>query len=166
MTAGRHRRMLAPRVMADATRSYPALEGLRVIDVMHAGLISCSPDTPLRTVARMMTTYRVHAVLVMTHGDEKLGAGATWGIVSDADLLRAAETADLDEQTAGSIAAATVLTVATTDDLAAAAAVMVAQGASHVIVGERHSSRPVGVLSTLDLARAFAGFPERHPAPF
>jgi CBS domain-containing protein len=158
--------MLASRVMVDATRSYPALDGLRVIDVMHPGLISCSPGTPLRTVARMMTTYRVHAVLVAAHGDEKLAGGGSWGIISDADLLRAAEIADLDEETAGSIAVAPVPSVESSDDLAASARVMVEHGASHVIVGERHSSRPVGVVSTLDLARALAGFPERHPAPF
>jgi CBS domain-containing protein len=166
MAAGRHRRMLASTVMVEATRSYPALEGLRVVDVMHPGLISCSPATPLRTVARMMTTYRVHAVLVTTHGEEKLAGGGTWGIVSDTELLRAAESADLEETTAGTVAAPGVPAVASSDDLARAAAVMVEQGASHVIVVERHAARPVGVLSTLDLARALAGFPERHPAPF
>jgi CBS domain-containing protein len=152
--------------MVEQSQSYPALEGLRVIDVMHPGLISCSPETPLRTVARMMTTYRVHAILVTTHGDERLAGGGPWGIVSDADLLRAAETGDLREQTASTVATAPVLSVASTDDLARAAAVMVEHGASHVIVSERHSPRPVGVLSTLDMARALAGFPERHPTAF
>jgi CBS domain-containing protein len=152
--------------MVDASQSYPALEGLRVIDVMHPGLISCSPETPLRTVARMMTTYRVHAILVTTHGDETLAGGGTWGIVSDADLLAAAETGDVEEQTAGTFAATPVLSVASSDELASAAALMVEHGASHVIVSERHSARPVGVLSTLDMARALAGFPERHPTAF
>ena len=152
--------------MVEPSQSYPALEGLRVIDVMHPGLISCSPETPLRTVARMMTTYRVHAILVTSHGEERLASGGAWGIVSDADLLGAAETGDLQEQTASTVATAPVLSVASTDDLARAAAVMVEHGASHVIVSERHSPRPVGVLSTLDMARALAGFPERHPTAF
>ena len=103
---------------------------------MHPGLISCSPETPLRTVARMMTTYRVHAILVTSHGEERLAGGGAWGIVSDADLLGAAETGDLQEQTASTVATAPVLSVASTDDLARAAAVMVEHGASHVIVSE------------------------------
>jgi hypothetical protein len=33
-------------------------------------------------------------------------------------------------------------------------------------VVEHKTSKPIGVLSTLDVARALAGFPERHPASF
>jgi hypothetical protein len=39
---------------------------------------------------------------------------------------------------------------------------MVEHELSHLIVIERTSKRPIGVLSTLDIARALAGFPERH----
>jgi CBS domain-containing protein len=41
---------------------------------------------------------------------------------------------------------------------------MVEHEVTHVVVVEPRSARPVGVLSTLDIARALAGFPERHPA--
>jgi hypothetical protein len=34
---------------------------------------------------------------------------------------------------------------------------------SHLIVAELHIARPIGVLSTLDVTRALAGFPETHP---
>ena len=146
-------------------QTYSALRGLRVIDAMHPGLISCSVDTPLRTVARMMTTYRVHAVLVLAHGEEELPGGGVWGIVSDADLLRAAEVGDIDERPAWTIAATPVLTVATSDELARAAELMTGRDVSHLIVVESHSGRPVGVVSTLDIARALARFPERHPLP-
>ena len=65
---------------ADRTSQlYPALGRLRVIDAMHPALITCSPDSTLRTIARMMTTYRVHAILVTAHGDEQLAAAATGG---------------------------------------------------------------------------------------
>ena len=84
---------------------YPALGQLRVVDAMHPGLISCSPDMPLRTVARMMATYRVHAILVTAHGEEALPGGSVWGVISDADLLRAVRAGDLDEQAARTIAA-------------------------------------------------------------
>ena len=150
--------------MLDSAQLYPALGGLRAIDAMHPGLISCSLDAPLRTVARMMATYRVHAVLVTSHGDEELTEGARWGIVSDTDLLRAAASGDIDEQAARTVAATPVVTVSTSDDLARAAQLMSEHEISHVVVVERHSARPVGVLSTLDIARALAGFPERHPS--
>lgn len=151
--------------MADSAELYPAPQQLRVIDAMHPGLISCSLDASLRTVSRMMATYRVHAILVTAHGEEALPGGGPWGIVSDADLIRAAEAGDLDEQQARSIAATPVLAVATNDELARAAKLMVEHEATHLIVIERHTGRPVGVLSTLDIARALAGFPERHPFP-
>ena len=61
--------------MPVSSHVYPALRQLRVIDAMHPGLISCSLDTPLRTVARMMATYRVHAILVTAHGEEELPGG-------------------------------------------------------------------------------------------
>ena len=147
-------------------QTYPALRELRVIDAMHPGLVSCSLESPLRAVARMMATHRVHAILVVSHQDETLPGGARWGIISDVDLLRAAKEADLDGQTAASIAAAPVVTVSTTDGLAEAAELMATKGVTHVLVIERHYDRPIGVLSTLDVARALAGFPERHPASF
>jgi CBS domain-containing protein len=148
--------------MPISSHVYPALRQLRVIDAMHPGLISCSLDTPLRTVARMMATYRVHAILVTAHGEEELPGGGPWGIVSDTDLLHAAEAGDIDEQPARTIAVTPVVTVGGDDELARAARLMVEHELSHLIVIEHTSKRPIGVLSTLDIARALAGFPERH----
>ena len=148
--------------MPSSSGVYPSLGELGVGDAMHHGLISCSPDTPLPTVARMMATYRVHAILVTAHGAEELPGGG-WGVVTDADLLRAAQTEDFDEKTSRMVAAGPVLTVTTADTLARAAQLLVEHQISHLIVAEPHSARPVGVLSTLDVARALAGFPESHP---
>ena len=148
--------------MPTSLQIYPALRQLRVVDAMHPGLISCSPDTPLRTIARMMATYRVHTILVTAHGEEKLPGGGPWGIVSDTDLLLAAEAGDVDQQPARTIAGTPVLTVASSDELAQAAQLMAKNDLSHLIVIESESERPIGVLSTLDIARALAGFPERH----
>ena len=80
-----------------SSQLYPALGRLRVIDAMHPALITCSPDSTLRTIARMMTTYRVHAILVTAHGDEQPRGRRPLGIVSDADLLRASAEANVDE---------------------------------------------------------------------
>lgn len=128
---------------------------LRVIDVMHPGMISCPPETSLRTVARMMATYRVHAVVVHIHADAP--SGEHWGVVTDADLVRAAHEADLDEVTAEQIAASPVLVVTTVDPLERVVQLMVEHEVAHVIAIEGHSGRPLGVVSTLDVARALSG---------
>jgi CBS domain-containing protein len=132
------------------------LESLRVIDAMHPGMISCPPETPLRAVARMMATYRVHAIVVHAHEDE-LPGGNHWGVVTDADLIRVALEGDLDEMTALQIAATPALTLWTAEPLERAIQLMVEHEVSHVIAIERHSGRPLGVVSTLDVARALAG---------
>jgi CBS domain-containing protein len=133
------------------------LQDLRVIHAMHPGMISCPPETPLRTVARMMATYRVHAIIVHAHDDEELPGGDHWGVVTDADLVRVARDGDLDELTAQQIAATPALRVGTADPLESAIQLMVEHEVSHVIAVERHSGRPLGVVSTLDVARALAG---------
>ena len=132
------------------------VEELRVIDVMHPGMISCPPETSLRTVARMMATYRVHAVVVHVHATRS-PSGEHWGVVTDADLVRAAHEADLDEVTAEQIAASPVLVVTTVDPLERVVQLMVEHEVAHVIAIERHSGRPLGVVSTLDVARALVG---------
>lgn len=143
----------------DPSYAYPALRELRVIDAMHPALITCSPESSLRTIARMMSSYRVHSILVNAHESD-----GSWGIVSDTDLLRASETGDIDKQEARSLAAQPVVTIESSEALGRAAALMVERDVSHLIVLESRSRRPIGVLSTLDVARALAGFPEQHPA--
>ena len=49
------------------------------------------------------------------------------------------------------------LTVETAEPLGRALQLMVEHEVSHVIAIERHSERPIGVVSTLDVARALAG---------
>jgi CBS domain-containing protein len=142
---------------------YPSLGGLSVIDAMHPALITCPQDSSLRTIARMMATYRVHAILVTAHGEDEFPGGGRWGIVSDVDLLRAGEESDIDDVQAHTVAEQPVAVIASSEPLRRAAALMVERGVSHVIVIESRSGRPVGVLSTLDVARALAGFPEQHP---
>ena len=134
-----------------------ALDELRVVDAMHPGMISCPPETTLRTVARMMATYRVHAIIVHALGEDELPGGDRWGVVTDADLVRTVRDANLDEVTAQQIAASPALVVATNEPLEHAIQLMVEHEVTHVIAVERHSGRPMGVVSTLDVARALAG---------
>jgi acetyl-CoA synthetase len=147
-----------------ARQDYSTLDGLQVADAMHHGLVSCSLDTPLRTVARMMATYRVHAVLVTAHGDDQMPGGKPWGVVSDLDVLRAAAAQEIADVPARAVADTPIVMIAADRALADAARLMTEREVSHLVVSEAHSALPTGVVSTLDIARALAGFPERHPA--
>jgi CBS domain-containing protein len=74
-------------------------ETATVGDAMSNGVISCTPETPLRIVARMMATFGVHAIFVFEHADEDDEAPQLWGVVSDLDLVAATQL-DLDTLTA------------------------------------------------------------------
>ena len=144
-------------LLAEQTEIRPSFLQRRVIDVMHPGVISCPAETPLPTVARMMATYRVHAIVVIAHAVDTLPDGSLWGVVSDADLVRAAQAPEFDELTAQTLAANPVVMVAASDPVQRAVQLMVEHEISHLIVVERRSMKPIGVISTLDVARALAG---------
>ena len=127
-----------------------------VADVMTEGLISCAPSTPLRSVARLMASHRVHSVFVFDYGDEDDETTELWGIVSDLDLVAAAW-ADVDLQTAGESAVTPLVYVSKHDDLRRAAQLMAESGVSHLAVVDPMTDRPVGVDLDLDIARAVAG---------
>jgi CBS domain-containing protein len=135
-------------------------------DAMSRGVISCPPETPLRVVARMMATFGVHAIFVFEHQDEDDEASHLWGVVSDLDLVAAAQL-DLDTVTAGTTAVTPFVTVAANRPIADAADLMAQQGIAHLAVTDPVSRRPIGVISTLDVARAVAaghGVRETHPS--
>lgn len=136
----------------------PALSALhtiapvRVAEVMHWGLVSCPADASLDIVAALMTAERIHCVVVVHEGD----AGPLWGIVSDLDLVAAASVRPLSEQRAGGTAMRPAVTIAPSESLDVAARLMARNGVSHLVVVDPVERRPVGVLSTLDLAGALA----------
>jgi CBS domain-containing protein len=127
---------------------------MTVADVMTVGVVNCEPQTPLRTVARLMAGYHVHAVFVFGDGDET--ATDQWGLVSDLDLVAAAW-AGIDDRTAGDSVVAPLVTVTADDGLERAAQLMAENGVSHLAVLDPETERPVGVVSTLDIARAIGG---------
>ena len=134
--------------MTPTTVTVPELTTGTVGDAMNAGVITCLPETPLATVARMMTTYRVHAIVVFGHDDDL----APWGVVSDLDLVGALG----GHATAGSIAASPVVTTTTDETLLRAVQLMREHATTHLLVVAPDTRLPIGVLSTLDIARAFA----------
>jgi CBS domain-containing protein len=128
----------------------PDFEAATVLDVMRLGVINCQRETSLREVARLMTIYRIHSVVV-----SELEGGRAWGVVSDIDLARAAGD-DLDASTAGDHARTELVTIDPDASLARAAQMMADHEVAHLLVVQPHSGDPVGVLSTLDLAGVLA----------
>jgi CBS domain-containing protein len=140
------------------------LTASRVADVMHPGVLTCPPTTPLRQVARMFASYNVHCVVVFESVDDREPGDSMWGIVTDLDLVSAASSGDLDDRTAGGSAATPVVLVSGRDSLDRAVELMKDHGTSHLVVVEPDTMQPVGVLSALDVAAALAGV-EVHSGP-
>jgi CBS domain-containing protein len=125
----------------------PSFEHALVGDAMRHGVISCEPDASLRSVARIMSSYHVHAVVVTLESD-------VWGIVSAVDVLQLAGS-DGERLTAGDIAATEFVAVSPDMPLPEAARIMREHEVAHLIV-TAPSGAPVGVLSTLDIAGTLA----------
>jgi CBS domain-containing protein len=121
-----------------------------VADVMREGIYTCQPSATLREVARTMADRRIHCVVVTGLADRE-----AWGVVSDLDVVRAAG-ADLNDVTAGEAASGEAVTVAASATLGEAAQLMAEHEAAHLLVVLPATGRPIGVISTLDLARALA----------
>ena len=121
-----------------------------VLNAVQLGLIECPADATVRSIARTMAEHTVHCVIV--RGIERGG----WGIVSDLDLM-AAIRPELAEATAGQLAATDVVIVEPNDTLEHAARLMAEHQTAHVVVVDRATGEPVGILSTIDVARFAAG---------
>jgi len=145
MISAKHRRQELPAAFEPAT----------VGDAMSRGVISCAPETPLRVVARMMATYGVHAVFVFESADETDESPQLWAVVSDLDLVAATQL-DLDALTAGGAAVTPLVTIRADGSIGEAGGLMAQYGIAHLAVTDPDSRRPIGVISTLDIARAVA----------
>jgi CBS domain-containing protein len=140
----------------DRSQQLPVpFESARVGDAMSNGVISCAPETPLRVVARMMATFGVHAIFVFERTEREDEATRLWAVVSDLDLV-AATPLDLDTLTAGSTAVTPLVSISADEPIAEAGGLMATYGVAHLAVTEPGSRRPIGVISTLDIARAVA----------
>lgn len=128
----------------------PSLAHATVADAMHPGLHTCAREASLTEVARIMATQHVHCVAVSGGGD-----AVVWGIISDLDLLKAGINSGA-EPAAGDLAAQPVASVQTTMPLREATELMLRHGTTHVIVIDPLTERPVGILSTLDIAGVLA----------
>lgn len=128
---------------------------ITVADVMTTGAIDAAPQTPLLEVAARMAERRVHCVIVDGLARGRRGAEElVWGIVSDLDLLSAVAAGRLDAS-AGEMAATEIVTIEPSEPIEQAARLMAQHECTHLVVVS-DDARPVGVLSSLDIAGALS----------
>jgi CBS domain-containing protein len=131
-----------------------ALLEVTVAEAMTPSVVRCGRDASLRAVADLMVTHGIHAVYVFEDLDED-DSSALWGLVTDLDLVAAWPV--LDERSAGGTAVTPLVIVPSDEPLGRAAQLMAESGTAHLAVTDPVTGMPVGVLSTLDIARVIAG---------
>ncbi len=129
----------------------PLLDEARVGHFMHSPVVSCPASATLAEVAERMATQRIHCVVVPREHGGTSGPEGGWGVVSDIDLVGAAGARQTD-LTAGGIAATPPVTVDRDEPLSRAAQLMSENAVAHLLVVAAGHDRPVGVISTLDIA--------------
>jgi CBS domain-containing protein len=134
-------------------------EALRVSDAMHGPPCTCGPEASLASVAYTLATRHIHAVVVAGLGED--AGDRPWGIVSALDVAAAAAYPG-KRRTAADTAATEVLTIDGGEALTRAAELMAEHQLTHLVVVEPGAELPVGIVSTLDIARAYAD--PGHPA--
>jgi CBS domain-containing protein len=132
----------------------PPFDEARVYDAMRVGVVTCRPETTVQDVARMMVSYRMHAIVVQ---DVQPGS-RPWGIISALDIA-AASGSDLSELEAQDIATTDLVTVPSNETLRNAAKLMAEHGITHLIVVEPATDWPCGVLSARGLAAVLTAPP-------
>lgn len=129
-----------------------------VADVMHRGLVTCRPDASLFAVARTMAAHRIHAVVVAPENETE-----EWTVISDLDLVGAFGRGLFGVATARTISSSPNLSLRPDDTVARAARLMCEYDTNHLVVAGS-GPRPVGVVSTLDIADVVGESPHRVPA--
>ena len=132
----------------------PSLQHATVSDAMHPGILACEPDATLTEVAQMMATYHVHCIAVTGVSHEEPQCGM-WSVISDLDLVRAG-IGDGQTSSAGSIAQQPLISVEPSTSLHEACELILTHRVTHLVVVESGTQRPIGILSTADLAGVLA----------
>lgn len=128
--------------------------GARVSDVMHKGVVTCTPETPVAEVARMMAQQGIGSVVVVDD------AGFAVGIVSTTDLANAefvAPGVEFKGLVARHLMTSPVIAVDPDRPLAEAVRLMRQKRVRRLVVvrdGDENHLRPVGILSATDLVRS------------
>jgi CBS domain-containing protein len=121
----------------------PSLESARVSDAMRHGILSCPADASLRDAARTMSLHHVHMIVVSDPANGSLLGTLTYRLLLDALF---------EKRPLGEIADRELCMVSSGELLTVAAELMRDRGVTHLVVRDAQSRRPVGTLSTLDVA--------------
>ena len=132
----------------------PSLDHATVSDAMHPGILACEPDASLTEVAQTMATHHVHCVAVVGISHEEPQCGV-WSVISDLDLVRAGIHGS-EAQTARAIAQQPLITVEPSVPLREAGVLMLRHEITHLVVVEPGTQRPIGIVSTADIAGVLA----------
>lgn len=131
------------------------LGGYIVLNALQMNLVECDADADVRSIARAMADNTIHCVIVRgIERQDRHGNRIGWGIVSDIDLM-AGLLPGCADATADELAASELLVMQPSDTLEHAAQLMADHETAHVVVVD--GGEPVGILSTLDVARVAAG---------
>jgi CBS domain-containing protein len=133
----------------------PALGRATVADAMHPGIVSCAPTATVSDVARLMATHHVHCIAAIGIEPDDTGERLVWKVISDFDLLSAGLASE-SEQLASEIVVRPMITIEPAMPLREAANLMLSRGSAHLVVVDAETQRPVGILSTLDVAGVLA----------
>jgi CBS domain-containing protein len=121
-------------------------------DLMHKGVIACSPETPLNEIVRIINDTSVHAIMVMGPGRQVLGT------ITHMDIIRFYDE-DLNQLFARELMSDQVIDIESDQPAKRAAEQMLQNGVEHLLVIEDQGSKrqPVGVVSTTDLIKEMRG---------
>ncbi len=124
-----------------------------VREAMHEGVITCSADSELPAVARILVEHRIHA-LVVTEGDDAVG------VISQTDLVLARQGRSREQAallTARDVMTPNPLTCEPDTLLADAVTMMTRRGIHRLFVTHPDNPGvPIGVLSFSDIVKRIA----------
>jgi CBS domain-containing protein len=140
--------------MTDTVQTVARLDLMTVENYMHPGVVTCDPGTPLVTAARVLADERIHCIVVAGIEETSRGSRIAWGTLTDRDLLRALDSGEMGA-TVGALAASEIVTVEPAESLSRAVQLMNEHEITHLVVVQ--TDFPVGVISSLDVARAACG---------
>ena len=131
-------------------------DGVKVRDILHAGVITASPDTTVNGIAKLLVDHHIHAVVIV---DPHFGA---LGVVSQTDVVLARQGRSKEELAAlrvSSIMSAGLLTCSLDDSVTSVVTTMTSKRVHRlVVVDEQNGNKiPIGVVSMTDIIRKMIG---------
>ena len=123
-------------------------------DVMTRGVVTVSPNTPVKEITERMASQHLSGVAVIGVQGDMLG------FISEMDIVKVLHKPDLKQLTAEDVMSSRLIAVAPDATLGRAARIM-DEGHIHrlLILSEKGvgaSQRPIGILSTTDIVREVA----------